>query len=122
MNDIECMEMQLYREPYDIVLRSVLADAHEEAGNVDVARCLRWMVENQKWPRSTFDPKWYDEAGQSVEQLMIDHHCDLPHELFILMDGGTLQNTPGLSTKRVYRSVERAERDIRKAFAKWKQQ
>jgi uncharacterized protein (TIGR02996 family) len=59
--DEAALQAQLDKQPDDAASRMVLADLLEDQGQVDAARCQRWLAERRKWADS--DLKAFNLTG-----------------------------------------------------------
>ncbi len=55
-SDLARLQKHLDESPHDVPSRLVLADLFEEQGQLDRARCQRWLSRRQKWPDSDLRP------------------------------------------------------------------
>src|SRR4051812_24233227 len=80
----------LCRKPDDWTLREVLASWFEDNGLPEEAACLRWMLENKKWPYHggpQSPATWFD--ADTISPGLGDPESDVPGAVFAYLEGGT---------------------------------
>jgi hypothetical protein len=121
---LDSLLRRIYESPDDFDLRSIAADAAEEAGEEDLALALRYMVRNRKRPfywkgyetvsRSGY---WYDDERASKNG--IDPKSDLPREIYRYLGGGEAVGEG--ETERSYDSTEAAEKAFYAAYTAYRE-
>jgi uncharacterized protein (TIGR02996 family) len=86
MQTPEPLYEQLRRDPDDWDTRAVLADWYEEAGQQDIANCLRWSIQHRKRPlRSGSRFYWFNAA---TVMTATDPASNIPAPLYRALHGG----------------------------------
>jgi uncharacterized protein (TIGR02996 family) len=85
------LEKHLDESPHDLVCRLVLADLLEEQGELERARCQRWLARHRKWPDPDLRPlkmvgwHWWGRADGPQQAR---EHAVLPPEVQKHMPAG----------------------------------
>lgn len=105
----------LYANPDDWGLRSIVADWYEDSGRLKEAEALRWMVSNKKRPYHTMsnrnDAAWF---GPMFPGHGVDPESDIPEELSVHLRNG--QGSPG---EYRYNGTKQAEEAFVAAWIEW---
>ncbi len=101
----------LIRSPDDWHLRSVLADWYEDAGQQDVADCLRWMAQHRKrpFPSTEGSYHWFDAAR---DRTVMDPESTIPEPLYRRLRGKERDN----KGFRDYGDLRSADEDFYRAW------
>jgi len=115
--DIERLHRALDKRPHEQMLRLLLADAYEEAGDESAAECLRWMAKKDRhplelkgvWPSGNW--QWWNPEQYNLAEPQYNH---LPPSLWY-----QLQNAgdESIDLAKRYRTRREAEEAL---FATWK--
>ena len=113
MTTLDTLYEGLTQTPDDWQLRNVLADWYEEAGQQDVADCLRWMVQTHKRPYRSTSGAYHWFHAERVTTAS-DPESDLPESVYRNMSG-----PEGLERVfRNYDSLKAADEDF---YGAWRE-
>jgi hypothetical protein len=113
MTTLDTLYEGLVRSPDDWQLRTVLADWYEEAGQQEVADCLRWMVAQHKRPYKATSGT-YHWFNMETATTGADPESDIPGPVYHKMQG-----REGLErTFRDYDDLRSADEDF---YAAWRE-
>lgn len=113
MTTADRLYLALSDQPNDWATRAVLADWFEDAGQLAVAACMRWMVRQHKrpYPSTRGTSHWFNAPRVTTDN---DPESDLPEAVY-----NELREPAGLDDIfRSYPTLRAADEDLYAAWAR----